>query len=314
MAEYAYIEGRRAVEEALRAGVPIHRAIVAAPARERDAAGKPGKDAKDQPAGKGRGRNQRGPRPTGADAALDRIVLKLRRQNVRVEFAERSVLDRISIDGESHGAHQGIICEVPHYHYANLMDIARAGAAKDEALVLVLDHITDEGNLGAIIRTAEVMGAEGVIIPTKRAAQVGVGVYKTSAGAALHLPIARVPNLVAAIDTLKQAGFWVAGASEQAKQDIWHAPLRGRLAIVAGSEGEGISRLVREACDFFVALPQRGQVGSLNVAQATTAVCYEWMRQCAEQAKQDAQKAAAKAARAAYEAEHQAGAPAGDAR
>ena len=292
MAEYTYIEGRRAVEEALRAGVPIRRAIVAAPARERDAAGKSGKDDREQPAGKGRDRRQRGPKPTGTDAALERIVLKLRRQNVRVEFAERSVLDRISVDGESHGAHQGIVCEVPHYRYANLMDIARSGAAKDEALVLVLDHITDEGNLGAIIRTAEVMGAEGVIIPSKRAAQVGVGVYKTSAGAALHLPIARVPNLVAAIETLKQAGFWVAGASEQAKQDIWHAPLRGRLAIVAGSEGEGISRLVREACDFFVALPQRGHVGSLNVAQATTAVCYEWMRQCAEQADATAKKAA----------------------
>ncbi|MBS5451320.1 MAG: 23S rRNA (guanosine(2251)-2'-O)-methyltransferase RlmB [Coriobacteriia bacterium] len=311
MADCNYIEGRRAVEEALRAGVPIRRALVVAPGQDRETAakgtGKQGKagradDAAAQTQAQGRrGRNQRPPKPTGADAALERIILKLRRQNIRIEFVERKVLDRISLEGESHGAHQGIICEVPHYQYSSLMDIARAGASKDESLVLVLDHITDEGNLGAIIRTAEVMGADGVIIPNARAAQVGVGVYKTSAGAALHLPIARVSNLAGALDVLKEAGFWVAGASEQAKQDIWHAPLRGRLVIVAGSEGEGISRLVREKCDFLVALPQRGHVGSLNVAQATTAVCYEWMRQCGEAAQEAQRKAAAKAARTAYE-------------
>lgn len=271
-----YIEGRRAVEEALRAGVPIRRALVAL--RPAAPAAKPGKGPK--PA-----RGKADPRaPKGADAdarddqALQRLVEKLRRAGVEVQTAERSQLDRISTEGGSHGAHQGIVCEVPAYRYADIADIARAGAVKKNALVLVLDHITDEGNLGAIIRTAEVMGADGVVIPAKRAAQVTVGVYKTSAGAAFHLSIARVPNLVAALKLLKDAGFWVAGASERAKADIWHSPLEGRIALVAGNEGEGISRLVLETCDFHVSLPQRGQVGSLNVAQATTAICYEWLR------------------------------------
>ena len=161
--------------------------------------------------------------------------------------------------------------------------------------MLVLDHITDEGNLGAIIRTAEVMGADGVVIPSKRAAQVTVGVYKTSAGAAFHVPIARVPNLVGALKTLKDGGFWVAGASEHAHADIWHAPLEGRIALVCGNEAEGISRIVGEQCDFLVALPQRGQVESLNVAQATTAVCYEWLRRVMGREEREA-KAAVKPA------------------
>lgn len=260
-----YIEGRRAVEEALRAGVPVRRALVQAAA----------------PRGKGDGKKKGAGRPQdrpGHDDALARLVGELRAAGVPVEEVPREQLDRISAEGRSHGAHQGIVCEVPPYRYADLHDIARAGAAKDASLVLVLDHITDEGNLGAILRTAEVVGADGVVIPSKRAAQVTVGVYKTSAGAAFHLPVARVPNLVAALGTLKEAGFWVAGASERAPEDIWHAPLDGRVALVAGSEGTGIARLVLEACDFLVALPQHGRVGSLNVAQATTAICYEWLR------------------------------------
>ena len=271
-----FIEGRRAVEEALRAGMPIKRAIVAMPPRER-------KGAEDESAQAGRrGRNQgrRGPKPTGTEAALQHLVEKLRRAGVRVEMADKSVLDRISEDG-SHGAHQGIVCEVPPFKYADLMDIARAGAAKEQSLVIVCDHITDEGNLGAIIRTADVVGADGVVIANRRAAQVNVGVYKTSAGAAVHVPVARVANITSALETLKKAGFWVAGASEKAPTDIWHSPMAGRVALVAGSEGEGISQLVLRTCDYLVSLPQRGHVGSLNVAQATTAICYEWMRQCA---------------------------------
>jgi len=304
-----YIEGRRAVEEALRAGVPIKRVLVqsqpkpqaAAPAakgRDQRDAGKPGKPGKAGGRQAGRARdarldnNPRDERASAADQSLEHLLGKLRAAGVEVQTVDRESLDRISSEGGSHGAHQGIVCEVPNYRYAELMDIARAGAQKDNSLVLVLDHITDEGNLGAIIRTAEVLGADGVVIPSKRAAQVTVGVYKTSAGAAFHIPIARVPNLVAALKTLKTAGFWVAGASEHAREDIWHAPLQGRIALVAGSEGDGMSRLVSEECDFLVSLPQRGHVGSLNVAQATTAICYEWLRRCSEQEAAAAQKAA----------------------
>ena len=294
-----FIEGRRAVEEALKAGVPIRKVYLQAPAKEEpaDEAADSRKGARDQrgqrgkKAPQGRAGKDRGPAPTGADTALERLCAKLRRANVPVELVERAKLDRMSADGGSHGAHQGIMCEVPPYRYVDIMDIAYAGAKKRDSLVLVLDHITDEGNLGAIIRTAEVMGADGVVIPSKRAAQVTVGVYKTSAGAAFHVPIARVPNLCNALKTLKDGGFWVAGASEHAKADIWHAPLEGRIALVCGNEAEGISRIVQEQCDFFVALPQRGQVESLNVAQATTAVCYEWLRRVMAREEQDAKQA-----------------------
>ncbi len=296
-----YIEGRRAVEEALKAGVPIRKVYLQAPAKEDGAeeavdARKGGRDQRGQQRGKKGPQARAGkPAPTGMEAALERLATKLRRANVPVELVERAKLDRMSADGGSHGAHQGIMCEVPPYRYTDIMDIAYAGAKKRDSLVLVLDHITDEGNLGAIIRTAEVMGADGVVIPSKRAAQVTVGVYKTSAGAAFHVPIARVPNLCGALKTLKDGGFWVAGASEHAKADIWHAPLEGRIALVCGNEAEGISRIVQEQCDFFVALPQRGQVESLNVAQATTAVCYEWLRRVMGREEREA-KAAEKAA------------------
>ena len=143
---------------------------------------------------------------------------------------------------------------------------------------MVLDHVTDDGNFGAIVRSAEVVGAAGVVIANKRAAGVTVGSYKTSAGAVMHLPIAQVPNIARALDDFKAAGFWVGGASEHAEGSCWDAPFEGRVALVMGSEGDGISRLVLEKCDFLTKLPQRGMTESLNVAQATTALCFEWLR------------------------------------
>ncbi len=268
----SYVEGRRAVEEVLRSGVRIRRVLVQA--------------TEPHPADKARGTKGRGSRPARREATtqddLAPLLARIREAfpDVEVQTVPRETLDRLSERGSSHGAHQGIMVEVPPYRYTPIEDLARTGGAKDDSLVIVADHITDEGNLGAIIRCAEVVGADGVVIPSKRAAQVTVGVYKTSAGAALHLPIAQVPNLSGALEVLKRAGYWVAGASEKAVQDVWNAPLSGRIALVVGSEGEGVSRLVRENCDFLVRLPQAGHVGSLNVAQATCAICYEWLRQC----------------------------------
>ena len=128
-----------------------------------------------------------------------------------------------------------------------------------------------------------IMCAAGVIIANKRAAGVTVGSYKTSAGAVMHLPIAQVPNIARALDDLKDAGFWVAGASEHAQDVCWDSPLQGRVALVMGSEGDGISRLVLEKCDFLTKLPQRGLTESLNVAQAACALCFEWMRRNASE-------------------------------
>ena len=236
-----FIEGRRAAAEALRTGFPIKCALVA----------------------------EGGER----DNSLTHLVNDLESAGVRVKYVPRAQLDAIS----SHGAHQGIALEVGNFPYAGIADIiARAG--EGPALVVVLDHVTDDGNFGAIVRSAEVVGAAGVVIANKRAAGVTVGSYKTSAGAVMHLPIAQVPNIARALDELKGAGFWVGGASEHAEGSCWDAPFEGRVALVMGSEGDGISRLVLEKCDFLTKLPQRGMTESLNVAQATTALCFEWLR------------------------------------
>ena len=236
-----FIEGRRAAAEALRTGFPIKCALIA----------------------------EGGER----DAALSRLVDDLNASGVRIKYVPRAQLDALS----SHGAHQGIALEVGNFpataDVADILDRAGDGPA----LVVVLDHVTDDGNFGAIVRSAEVVGAAGVIIANKRAAGVTVGSYKTSAGAVMHLPIAQVPNIARALDDLKAAGFWVGGASEHAEGSCWNAPFEGRIALVMGSEGDGISRLVLEKCDFLTKLPQRGMTESLNVAQATTALCFEWL-------------------------------------
>lgn len=236
------IEGRRACAEALDAHIPLRRALVALGAGERD-------------------------------RVLDELVARLEQADVRIEHVGRDRLDALS----SHGAHQGIMLEVEPFEYAALDDVIQASGT-DDALVLLLDHVTDEGNFGAIVRTAEVVGAAGVVVANARAARVGTAAYKTSAGAVLHLPVAQVSNLAAAIDQLKEAGFWVGAATEHAHDDVWHAPLEGRICLVMGSEGSGVSSLVRKKCDFECKLPQRGRVESLNVAQACTALCYEWLR------------------------------------
>lgn len=236
------IEGRRAVEEALGAGVPLKSALVQIQSLD-------------------------------ADPALERIAQRLDAAGVSVERVPRNRLDQLS----SHGAHQGVIVRAKPFQYVELGDVI-AAAGKGNALVLVLDHVTDEGNFGAIVRTAEVVGAAGVVIAKARSASVGVGAYKTSAGAVLHIPIAQVSNLARAVEELKAAGFWSCASTEHAKDDVWSAPLAGRVALVMGSEGEGISRLVLEKCDFACKLPQRGRVESLNVAQACTVMCYEWLR------------------------------------
>ena len=235
------LEGRRAAAEALRTGFPVKRALV--------------------------------DESQGRDAALAQLVDDLRAADIAVAYVPRAQLDALS----SHGAHQGIVLEVGAFPYVDLADVI-AAAGVGPALVVVLDHVTDAGNFGAIVRSAEVVGAAGVVIANKRAAEVTVATYKTSAGAVMHLPIARVPNIARALEQLKAAGFWTVGASEHAEGSCWDAPLTGRIALVMGSEGDGISRLVLETCDDLTKLPQRGATESLNVAQAATALCYEWLR------------------------------------
>jgi len=240
------IEGRNAVIEALRAGMPLRRIMIA-----------------------------EGTKP---DRSLEEIAR--RAQELGVELLR---VTKREIDAKSErGAHQGVIAEAAPYPYASLDELLARAKDKDRALIIALDHITDPGNLGAIVRTAEVVGAEGVLVANRRAAAVTPAAYKASAGALAHVALAQEANIVRSLARCRDAGFWIVGASQHAEQTVWDAPLEGRIVLVMGSEGEGLARLTTETCDFLVRLPQAGRIGSLNVAQATTAIAYEWLRRAAE--------------------------------
>lgn len=199
------------------------------------------------------------------------------RAGIEVVRVSKSELDRIS----SHGAHQGIMLETKPFTYTEFSDLMRALSAEKKdtpQLIVMLDHVVDEGNLGAIVRSCEVVGARAVIVANARAAQVGVGAYKTSAGAVLRVPIVRVANLVRALEELKTQGFWAIASTEHAQEVLWDAPFEGRVCLVMGSEEKGISPLIRKSCDFECKLPQLGRIESLNVAQAACVMCYEWLK------------------------------------
>ena len=208
------------------------------------------------------------------------ILRKAKNAGVPVKQISKKKLDEIS----ERGSHQGVIAEAKPYEYVSMTDIINAAeisaATHDgRALVVVLDHITDAGNLGAIARSAESVGAAGIVIPNKRSARVTAATYKSSAGAISHVQVSQVANIVNTIERLKKSGFWIAAATEHASDFIWDANLKGKIALVMGNEGDGVSRVVLEACDFGVKLPQMGDISSLNVAQASTACMYEWLRQ-----------------------------------
>ncbi len=210
------------------------------------------------------------------DGRVESALKKAQRAGITVRTVSTAELDKMS----ERGSHQGIIAKMEPYSYASVHELIEQSRDKENALIIACDHITDAGNFGAICRTAEVVGACGMLIPNKRNARVNANVYKTSAGAVSHLPIAMEANLVRSLQALKEENFWVVGASEHATQLLWDANLKGRIVLVMGSEGDGLSRLTLETCDMLVALPQAGKVESLNVAQACTALSYEWMRQC----------------------------------
>ncbi len=239
-----FLEGRHALEEALDAGVPIQTVYAS------DAA--------------------------IADKRCGKLLARLQSQGMQIERANRQMLDERS----AHGAHQGIIAKIAPFKYCGIEDLVARAEGKKNSLIIACDRITDAGNFGAIVRSAEVVGADGVLIQNKRSARVTTASYKTSAGAVAHMPIALEANLASNLNRLKDEGYWVVGASEHAQTSLWDAPLSGRIALVMGSEGAGLSKLTLKTCDLLVALPQVGKVESLNVAQATCALAYEWMRQC----------------------------------
>ena len=237
------IEGRNAVLEALRAGRALDKVYIA------------------------RGET---------DKAMAHIAGLARERGVSVSDCDRRKLDAMSVTK----AHQGVIAVCAVREYASLDDILALAESRGEApFVVVCDEISDPHNLGAIIRSAECVGAHGVVIPRRRSAGLTAVVGKTSAGAAEHLPVARVANISAALQELKDRGLWVYGAAAEGSSPMWETDLTGPLALVIGSEGEGLGRLVRERCDFLVSIPLRGKVGSLNASTAAAVLMYEVLRQ-----------------------------------
>ena len=237
------IEGRNAVIEALRAGRAIDKIFIA-----------------------------RG----DVDKTLGHIASKAREKGIVVVESDRKKLDFMS---QTH-AHQGVIALCAVREYCNVNDIFAIAEERDEKpFIIVCDEISDPHNLGAIIRSAECAGAHGVIIPKRRSAGLTAIVDKASAGAAEHMAIARVPNIPAAIKELKDRGLWIYGTAADGQSGLWNTDFTGSMALVIGSEGDGMGRLVRESCDFIVSLPMKGQVSSLNASAAAAIVMYEVLRQ-----------------------------------
>ena len=236
------IEGRNAVIEALRSGENIDKIYLA----------------------KGE-----------TDKTLGHIASRAREKGIVVVEAGRRKLDGMS---RTH-AHQGVIALAAMREYVSVQSLLSAAAAKGEpALLVVCDEISDPHNLGAILRTAECAGAHGVIIPKRRSAGLTAIVGKTSAGAVSYMPVARVANLPATLEELKKQGVWIYGTAADGTTDLYEADLKGPAAIVIGSEGSGMGRLVREKCDFLVSIPMKGHISSLNASAAAAILLYEAVR------------------------------------
>ncbi len=211
-----------------------------------------------------------------ADKSLKFIASKAKAAGAVVSEVDRRKLDFMS---ETH-AHQGVIAIAAVREYSTVEEILNIAAERGEKpLIVICDEISDPHNLGAIIRTAESAGAHGIIIPKHRSAGITAIVEKTSAGAVEHMAVARVANINAAMDKLKDAGVWIFGTAADADTGLWQADLKGSAAIVIGSEGDGMSRLVAENCDFKVSIPMHGKVSSLNASAAAAVMLYEAVRQ-----------------------------------
>ena len=210
------------------------------------------------------------------DKTLGHIASKARAAGIVVVEADRRKLDGMS---RTH-AHQGVIALTSVREYVSVEDILNIAREKGEnPLIVVCDEISDPHNLGAIIRTAECAGAHGVVIPKRRSAGLTSIVGKTSAGAVSYLPVARVPNIPALLKELQQQGVWIFGTAAEGATSLYEADLKGPAAIVIGSEGDGMTRLVREKSGFLVSIPMKGKISSLNASAAAAILLYEAVRQ-----------------------------------
>ncbi|ASS68186.1 MULTISPECIES: 23S rRNA (guanosine(2251)-2'-O)-methyltransferase RlmB [unclassified Paenibacillus] len=204
------------------------------------------------------------------------IMAEAKKAGIVVQFVDKRKLDQLGLEV----SHQGVVAQAAAYRYAELEELLQRAKDRGETpLLLILDEIEDPHNLGSILRTAECTGVHGVIIPKRRAAGLTATVWKTSAGAAEHVPVARVTNLAQTMESLKQEGIWIAGADVSAEQDVYKTSFDLPLAIVIGNEAKGMGRLIREKCDFLVKLPMLGQLNSLNASVAAGVLMYEVVRQ-----------------------------------
>jgi 23S rRNA (guanosine2251-2'-O)-methyltransferase len=236
------IEGRNAVIEAFRSGKPIDKLFI-----------------------------QDGVQ----DGPIQTIKREAKKHDTMIKFVTKERLDQLSETGK----HQGVIAYAAAYEYAEVEDILEAARKKDEPpFIIVLDNIEDPHNLGAIIRTANLAGAHGVIIPKNRAAGLTATVARTSAGALNYTPVARVTNIGKTMEELKKQGLWFVCADMDGTC-MYNLDLKGPIGLVIGNEGEGVGRLVREKCDFVASIPMKGDIDSLNASVAAGVMAYEIVRQ-----------------------------------
>ncbi len=238
-----FVAGRNSVLEALKSGRPVNKLLVAKGERH---------------------------------GSLREIIGQARAKGLVVQEVEAAKLAEIA----GGIRHQGVVAMVPPVAYAEVGDIlAKARDLGEPPFLVLLDELEDPHNLGAILRTADAAGVHGVLIPKRRSAPLSATVARTSAGAVEYVPVARVGNVVQAIEGLKKAGLWVVGADMDGDKPYHQADLRGPVLVVVGGEGRGLSRLVKEACDFLVRIPMRGKISSLNASVACSLLLYEVYRQ-----------------------------------
>lgn len=208
--------------------------------------------------------------------SINKIIALAKENKVLISYIDKNKMRQMATTEN----YQGVIAVVPPYEYVEVEDILQEAKDKNEdPFVVILDGIEDVHNLGAIIRTAETAGVHGIIIPKRRAASVNATVNKVSAGAVEHMKIARVNNLNETIKELKEAGLWICGTDMDTETYYYNQDLKGPLAIVIGSEGFGMSRLVKENCDFIVKIPMKGKITSLNASVSAGIVIYEAVKQ-----------------------------------
>lgn len=210
------------------------------------------------------------------EGSIKKIIAKAKAQGIVVSYVDRHKIDSLSQSDN----HQGVMAFAAAYDYVELTDLLTSIDAKEESpFLIILDEISDPHNLGSIMRTADAVGAHGIIIPKRRSVGLTPVVAKTSAGAIEYVPVCRVTNISKTIELLKEKGIWIAGADMAGEQTHFQADMKGAFALVMGSEGAGISRLVKEKCDFLINIPMVGQVSSLNASVAASVILYEAFKQ-----------------------------------